>query len=235
MLNINMNHCARLYSNTFYMLYQCLSPYWHSFHCITFASIKTFRSFCLRQQSKSAFLQKFEQFNRISCFHILKYPRIPFLEEDALIGQYILLFIDGIGTLYAVNIHTATFTFHSSCSIFLNAFVGDIRTIFNDMDSIEQTSQIRANKLKLELLKVIDIHVKMIGWVHLWHYNVKYLLFILIWFHSYFYLFEKYYSKNGVDNDDTFSARNDISCIYNCNKFIFGWNGSIFEIYSEIH
>lgn len=75
-----------------------------------------------------------------------------------------MLYIQTTGTIAYVLIHTATFTFHMSCSLMVDAFCNDIQTIFNRMDSIvADNSQGSYTQLKTEFGIIIRFHGKIIA------------------------------------------------------------------------
>lgn len=78
-----------------------------------------------------------------------------------MIEEYFMLFIQTVATIAYVLIHTATFTFHMSCSLMIEAFSNDIGTIFDRMNALhseEHEATRCARELTRELGKIVDFH-----------------------------------------------------------------------------
>lgn len=95
--------------------------------------------------------------------------RMPF-GGRMLIEEFFMLFIQTVATIAYVLIHTATFTFHMSCSLMVEAFCNDIRTIFDRMNALasdakEHDATTCVQKLTQELGKIADFHGNVIACV----------------------------------------------------------------------
>lgn len=137
-----------------------------------------------------------------------------------------MLYIQTTGTIAYVLIHTATFTFHMSCSLMVDAFCNDIQTIFNRMDSIvADNSQGSYTQLKTEFGIIIRFHGKIIAWD-----EFRSICQILFWKRFFLNFFRtkmlKFGSEAGFDHVILPVSGIHCSCCGNRNIYISCWNGN---------
>lgn len=96
--------------------------------------------------------------NKIFKFHFNEsyFGSVPF-NLKTFTGFYCLLIFQLISSAFYLTVYTAALVFHIGLNIFIQSFVDDLETMFDDIDA-QNNVNINQIQIKIQLIQIIQLH-----------------------------------------------------------------------------
>lgn len=90
------------------------------------------------------------------CINESYFGSVPF-NLKTFTGFYCLLIFQLISSAFYLAVYTAALVFHTGLNIFIQAFVDDLETMFDDIDARNDIN-INQTRIKIQLIQAIQFH-----------------------------------------------------------------------------